>query len=321
MSGKYGTNDVFLAKHSIAFPLEYAGVLHVDNYIFGGTPSNPNVAAGWIQAKLGLSNTQELAQAVAKTVAERGVSPTEAVDIVNKMKNLNGFKRGFPADVDRSEFPDDHPGFIYIEGRQLKAALKEAVSVSVANGALEPRGWGLTNKSLNNFFPEHFHVVEDILWLRNADGSYIAGDSDQIEINQSFIATWQGTGIQYTERVKDVYMEFTIRASWKLGDDQWAIVWLTGNQQGIGATRSQGYGRYTIVKWEIVKDDWETYRKNVRDTARSKAAMKAAEVAEVKFDRENPATDETSEDTPAPTPARRGRPPKQRLSIQEPASV
>lgn len=32
--------------------------------------------------------------------------------------------------------------------------------------------------------------------------------------------------------------------------EQWAMIWLTGEQQGIGATRSQGYGRYTVTRWE-----------------------------------------------------------------------
>lgn len=34
--------------------------------------------------------------------------------------------------------------------------------------------------------------------------------------------------------------------------EQWALLWLTGEQQGIGATRSMGYGRYAVTHWERV---------------------------------------------------------------------
>lgn len=27
------------------------------------------------------------------------------------------------------------------------------------------------------------------------------------------------------------------------------MLWLTGQQQGIGASRSQGFGRYEVVAW------------------------------------------------------------------------
>ena len=35
--------------------------------------------------------------------------------------------------------------------------------------------------------------------------------------------------------------------------EEWALLWLTGEQQGIGATRSQGYGRYEVTRWERIK--------------------------------------------------------------------
>ena len=28
------------------------------------------------------------------------------------------------------------------------------------------------------------------------------------------------------------------------------MIWLTGEQQGIGASRSQGFGRYEVTGWE-----------------------------------------------------------------------
>ena len=37
-------------------------------------------------------------------------------------------------------------------------------------------------------------------------------------------------------------------------DEQWGLLWTTAQKQGLGATRSQGYGRYVVTKWETVSD-------------------------------------------------------------------
>jgi hypothetical protein len=58
------------------------------------------------------------------------------------------------------------------------------------------------------------------------------------------------TGIQYTEHVDRAIVEFTIATDWDFTEKEWATIWLTGGNQGIGASRSQGYGRFDITKWQ-----------------------------------------------------------------------
>ena len=167
---------------------------------------------------------------VAETMVERGITADEAVPMVNAQKNLNGFKR------------DEHG--LYIEGRQLKAALKEAASVAVAAGKLNSRGWGKTNKGLLSYLAEHVFVVEDRLHLGVSEASGIA---------QRFVHTFRGTGIQYEEYIDDAKVDFTVMADHDFTDAEWATIWLCGEQQGIGASRSQGYGRYEVTRWERQK--------------------------------------------------------------------
>jgi hypothetical protein len=31
---------------------------------------------------------------------------------------------------------------------------------------------------------------------------------------------------------------------------EWAAIWTAGEQNGLGASRSQGYGRYEVVRWD-----------------------------------------------------------------------
>ena len=111
-------SNVFGDLMADAWPYEYQAELLVTN-LCGGVPSDPNIAEGWIKSRLGVTNEAELKRITAQIMLERAVSPEEAVAEVNKLKHTNGFKR------------DPQRG-IYIEGRQVKAAFKEAVSVAVA---------------------------------------------------------------------------------------------------------------------------------------------------------------------------------------------
>lgn len=121
-------------------------------------------------------------------------------------------------------------------GRQLKAAIKEA-----ANVRWPKERWGPSRKGTLSYFAEHFFVIEERLPLGVAEATGIA---------QRFVHTWRGSGIQYEEYVTDAKIDFTIVTDVELTKEQWALLWLTGEQQGIGASRSQGFGRYQVVRWE-----------------------------------------------------------------------
>ncbi|HEY3718328.1 MAG TPA: hypothetical protein VGL39_27715 [Jatrophihabitantaceae bacterium] len=222
------TDSPFAKFTEKAWPHRFEGTLTVPTLV-GGIPTDPNVAEAWLRSKLADSDDLIRAQ-VAETMTERGVGVDEATEIVNANKHLNGFKR----DQARG-------GELYIEGRQLKAALKEAASVAVAAGKLDARGWGKTNKGLLGFLAEHVSVTEDRIYL---------GVTKPTGILQRFVHTFRGSGIQYEEYVEDAEITFTVRSDWPFTDEQWAMIWLTGQEQGIGASRSQGYGRYTVTRWE-----------------------------------------------------------------------
>jgi len=217
--------SVFAKFQNELFPYRFAGQLVVGT-IAGGTPTDPNVAEGWIRTKLGATDDL-LRQMVAETMVERGITADEAAVEVSKNKHLNGFKR-------------DAEG-LFIEGRQLKAALKEAASCAVAAGKLNARGWGKTNKGLLSYLSEHVFVVEDKLHL---------GVTEPTGINQRFVHTFRGSGIQYEEYVTDAKISFTVIADHEFSEKEWAAIWTSGEQQGIGASRSQGYGRYEVTQWD-----------------------------------------------------------------------
>lgn len=212
-----------------AYPYNYAATLLVGR-IAGGTPSDPKVAEGWLRSKLGIDKDELIREAVAELMVERGISAEEATEEVSKRKHLNGFKR------------DDRG--LYIEGRQIKAALKEAASVAANAGKIKGgRVWGETKKGLKGWFPEHVFVVEEKIYL---------GVTEATGISQRFVQGRFGSAIQYEEYVDEAKLEFTVTTDHKFTDEQWAMIWLTGEQQGVGACRSVGYGRYEVIRWEEI---------------------------------------------------------------------
>lgn len=219
--------SVFADYREKSYPIHFAGTLHIDRLV-GGVPTDPNVAEAWLRSKL-VDTDDAIREAVARTMQERGVNAEEATSIVNTEKHLIGFKK-------------DEDG-LYIEGRQLKAALKEAASVAMAADKLKSQGWGKTRKGLLNFFAEHVFIAEERLHL---------GVFEPSGVMQRFVHTWRGDSIKYEEYVDDVDVHFTVLTDHNFSHGDWAAIWTTGEMQGIGATRSMGYGRYEVTRWDKV---------------------------------------------------------------------
>lgn len=248
--------------HRLAYPMEYQVTICVTR-IAGGIPSDPNVTESWIRTKLGDRAEELIQEAVAEAIVERGldkpdpetgeVKPVDRDAVIKEValrKHLNGFKRvaGFGSQL-------------MIEGRQLKAAIKEAANAAVGAAKLNGRGWGETRKGLQSFLAEHVFVVEMDLPLFKATVVDDGYDFDQLvpvmepdAINQRFVHTWRGSGISLEEYVDDAVVIARVKTDFPFTDKDWAMIWLTGEQQGVGASRSQGYGQYTVVRWELVRD-------------------------------------------------------------------
>jgi hypothetical protein len=224
--------SVFAQHIPAAWPYRYAGTLHIAT-LAGGVPSDPKIAEGWLRSKQAAPEDL-IRDAVAEIMADRGCTAEEATAELDRRKHLNGFKK----DPERG-------GELYIEGRQLKAAIKESASVAAAAGKLPLQKWGKTNKFIYGFVAEHIQVVEERLYL---------GVTEPADVLQSFPENKKAgvRGIQYTEICRDVKTDFTVIADHEFSERDWAMLWLTGEQQGIGASRSQGFGRYEVVRWERV---------------------------------------------------------------------
>jgi len=232
------SSSIFSKFNDEAWPYWYAGELRVD-ILVGGIPQDPNVVESWIKTKLrDVRSDAEIQDVIATTMAELGLSEDEAVQKAStQMVGMNGFKR-------------DGTG-LYVEGRQLKAALKEAVMVAANAGKLETGKWGHPDnasyrKQIKGWFPEHVFVNEERLYILH-DGKPVQSHDG---VNQKFVHTHRGDSISYEQFVLDAEIPFTIKSDYELSEKQWAMIWLTGEMEGFGASRSQEYGRYHVTRWE-----------------------------------------------------------------------
>jgi len=236
ISKKNNRVSVFEHMRSQIWPYRYRITLAVDRLV-GGVPTDKKVTEGWIKSKIADDRDDLVRDMVAQTLVERGMAEEgkvteadidEAIKDTALLKNLNGFKR----DASTKE--------LLIEGRQIKAMIKEA-----ANVKWPKERWGKSSKGTRSYFAEHLFVEEDFISLGTKEPDYI---------NQTFVHTWRGTGIQLQEVVEDTEVTFHLVTDHKFSEEEWATLWLTAEQQGLGAARSQSYGKFAVIEFEEVQE-------------------------------------------------------------------
>lgn len=205
----------------------WTATLVVDE-LHGGTPTDRNQIRGWIKKNLGEKNPDKLSDMVAETMVELGLSEDEAIEKV-------------AGTVGRSAFKRSESGELFIEGRQVKACLKEAASVAVQAKTLKQEGWGKTGKHLTNFFNEHFFVLEDRIGL---------GVTEPSGVHERFVQTPRfGSAYKSEEFVSDAKVTLTVASDFVWPKDFWPIVWTVAEKIGLGASRSMGFGQFKVVDW------------------------------------------------------------------------
>lgn len=276
--------SVFADVRDAMFSYRYKVTLHVSTLV-GGTPTDPNVAEGWIRTKMGLTTDDLVKAEVERVMEDRGVKPEDAIELVNKNRHLTGFKRDYGSDLARADQRKAvETGFVFentrrlftpkearatfgellIDGRQVKAMLKEAAMIAGAAGHLPMTKWGKTSKAMKGFLAEHLFVEEERILLRRTE-------PDRIE--QAFVHTFRGAGLKLEEMLDDVEVAFTLIADFdfaSMDPDFFGKVFSAGEYNGLGASRSQGFGRFAVTAFERIESDPATTK---RATKRAKAII------------------------------------------------
>ncbi len=221
----------------------YRTEIVVRGRLVGGTPKDPKIVERWLRAKTGVSDEEELLKMTERTLAELGRQSStfedmeEASEKIANLKQTMGFKVGEKG--------------LYIEARQVKAMLKECTNIY-----FEGVKWGKRKKATGegetagklarNYLAERVFVAPDKIWLGVSEPSGI----------DTFIGHVIGprgpqSTLAYYEYVDSPRLAFDVQVlNDSIKSEDWPMIWITAQSNGLGAMRSQGFGTFDIVKWE-----------------------------------------------------------------------
>ncbi len=218
--------------------------------LMGGVPKDPKIIEGWLKTKGIFTNDEDIKHELVQTMRELGMEATpdmsteevfalqeEAAGNVSSVKNTNGFK-------------SDEQG-LYIEGRQLKAALKESANIMFGGERVGP-----TRKGFKNYVAERLMVIEQKVYLDRTQ-------PDGIETVIGHVTGPQGprSTLGYTEYCVQPKITFHVKelkvmqkgGEPPITDMQRKRLYTCMEEQGIGALRSMQHGRFDLVQLDEIK--------------------------------------------------------------------
>jgi len=216
-------------------------VLHVKNRIVGGTPTNPKLIEGWLKANMPEVTEDERAKLAATTLEQ-------VKDVVEEESKAMW-----------TTFKKDVTGVLFIEGRQVKAAFKEAANI-LREALIKQDKKGKPDEKKNRFtgfkskLAERLFVEEERIFLiRPGIGPVTKPSGTEERPIHVMTAMGERTALKRYDYVSDVDLTFTVR--WLddgLMDDELLTVLLDYmGWNGLGADRSQGEGLFEVK--EVVK--------------------------------------------------------------------
>jgi hypothetical protein len=214
----------------------YEARLDFRDKLIGGIPKDPRLIEGWLRARAGLDDPLELRLVALQTLAQAGadelpIARQDPIDLATQQRTT-GFKTG--------------PDGLYVEGRQVKAMLKESTNIVFAG-----ERWGPTRKAAKSFFAERVFVDPDQITL----GLFEPSGVETVVGHLSGPSGPRSTLNKY-EYVQHPSIQFRVRVLRDcVSAEQWRAIWCHAQENGFGTLRSQGFGRFDVVKWSAYRQD------------------------------------------------------------------
>lgn len=152
------------------------------------------------------------------------------IDSLVESNLINAFKR-------------DNFGFPYIDSYIIHSTLKNAAKkVKRVNYFSDGQVTGI---DAIDYISNDVNVRENAIPLMNAATGEPCSHGEFVEI--PFVDAEGHRKCRYVEVFDNVKMSFTINAIYD--NDRWASIWRAAEENGIGAARFHGYGKFHVVKW------------------------------------------------------------------------
>lgn len=237
---------IFDADVSTLF-VTYRARLRFRDRVVGGTPSNPRLIEGWLRAKMGVTQEQEVLNLTMRTLRELGVSE-EIFDTPEQItfETLAQASEAIAAKSNTTMFKREIGG-LYIESRIVKAMLKECVATLFPGGTgAGKHRWGPTLKGPKSGAAEWVFVDPDHILLG-------VSEPTGIDLSIGHITGPQGprSTLDYYEFVERPEVSFEVMVlEDRVPTESWPQIWRYAQENGLGAKRSQGFGRFDVLGWD-----------------------------------------------------------------------
>lgn len=229
----------------------YSARIRFRDRLMGGVPKNPKIIEGWLRAKAGIEQEEEIRRATLRTLLELGADVTPDMSF----EELEKASEALAAQRQTNGFKMDENG-LYIESRQVKAMLKESVNILYPYGSGK---WGgrktvdrktgaekdTGGKSAKSFVAERVFISPDRLSLGRPE-------PDGVELFIGHVTGPQGpqSTLTYHEYVSEAEITFDVMVLRdEVKAEHWPEIWLHAQENGLGALRSQGFGRFDVEAW------------------------------------------------------------------------
>lgn len=219
----------------------YRAQLQINDWVMGGIPQKVELIEGWLRKGMGVESAEELRQQALKVMIELfpeqvtpGMTYEQAILVTKDLaeQHTNSFKRS----------PN---GYLYIEGRQIKAMLKEAINIRFPKERVG-HGKGAKKFSEERVFIEPDHIS---LGVKEPSGRhlFVGHVSDQRGERSTL------TNYDFVKQPKINFLVKIQSTAVEVLEPLWPLIWITAEKNGLGALRSQGFGTFVVTAWDRVK--------------------------------------------------------------------
>lgn len=237
----------------------YHAELQFRDKIMGGTPKDPKIIMSWLRSKMGIEDLMVLRTRTLETVQELGIQLGRSQEEIDAMSvdELWALSEKLGATKQTNGFKVDPERGLYIEGRTVKSMLKECTNILFAGqtwlkrdaklktGEANPEG-AYRGKGPRSVVAERVFVNPDKIWL-----GVTAPTGIDLFIGHTMGPNGPQSNLTYYEYVFQPRVEFDVMVAKDfMTMGQWAELWVHAQENGLGALRSQGFGRFDIEAWD-----------------------------------------------------------------------
>jgi hypothetical protein len=219
----------------------YRVAIRCTGWLMGGTPKDPQIIAGWLRAKAGVTDDEELLEATRASLLGQGVDipanatfaqMQEASEAIADERKGNGFLR-------------DHRGLLF-EGRKLKSGLKESTAILYPYQGGHRAG--ATRKAPQAYLAERVFIEEELIALGRPEPDHV-----HLQVGQVSGPTGKRSTLTYYDAVLQPTLEFTIMSTEDcVSVPMWQAILSHLQENGVGAVRSQSFGKFKVVAFDKV---------------------------------------------------------------------